>query len=102
MALELRELPPAPAELAIAPSAPMPPEAPEVVPVAREVTCVFPEPREEPKDRLSRPKPEREPRNCGASNWAKRSAPVVPVRRSVFKIGPLPTVAVRMAACAAA
>ncbi|MCC7234127.1 MAG: hypothetical protein IT163_02430 [Bryobacterales bacterium] len=67
IAEELRELDWAPLELETVrePSAatvvePPPEELPLEVPAAREVTCVF-ELREELNDRLSRPKPEREP-----------------------------------------
>ena len=105
MAEELREVDCAPLELATLsePSAPtelppLPPlEPPADVPVARELTWLF-ELREELNDRLSRPKPEREPRSCGASNCANRSAPVDPVSRMVFTIGPETAFAVRMSA----
>ncbi|MCL4181795.1 MAG: hypothetical protein KJ072_29175 [Verrucomicrobia bacterium] len=72
---------------------PPPPDPPEL-PVARDVTVEF-ELRDELNDRLSRPKPDRDPRNCGASNCAKRSAPVDPVSRIVFERLPALALAVR-------
>lgn len=106
MADELRELDCAPLELDTVsdPSAPTdvdppPPLDPplDAVPAARELTCVF-ELREALKERLSRPKPDREPRNWGASSCEKRSAPVEPVSRIVFFNGPATAFAVRMPA----
>lgn len=81
------------------PSAPTdvepPPDAPPLdVPVARDVTVVD-ELRDELNDRLSRPNPDRDPLNCGASNCANRSAPVDPVSRIVFAIRPAAAFAVR-------
>ena len=71
-----------------------PPADPLDVPVARDATDEF-ELRDELNDRLSRPKPDRDPRSCGASNCANRSAPVDPVSRIVFERRPALALAVR-------
>lgn len=106
MAEELRDVDCAPLELdtVTEPSAAtlLPPlleplpllELADELPEARELTWLL-ELREALNDRPSRPKPDRDPRNCGASNCANRSAPVEPVSRIVLASGPATAFAVR-------